>query len=119
MSAEPIACGEWVVRMRQQGIQLVVPEIADYEVRRELIRARKIRGLRRLDVVKHSLLYAPITTAIMLRAAEYWARARQGGKPSAPDASLDADMILAAQAADFAVGETEVTVATFNIKHLA
>ena len=35
----------------------------------------------------------------MLKAAEFWAGARRSGSPTAPEAALDADVILAAQAA--------------------
>lgn len=59
------------------GDPIFIPEIADYEVRRELLRARKLRGLARLDLLKDSLEYLPLTTPIMLRAAELWAQARQ------------------------------------------
>jgi hypothetical protein len=53
-----------------------VPEIADYEVRRELLRANKVRGIARLDLLKNSIGYLPLTTPIMLKAAELWAQAR-------------------------------------------
>ena len=96
----------------------MIPEIADYEVRRELLRAAKFRGLGRLDALKTMLDYAPITTPIMLKAAEFWAAARQMGKKSAGDASLDADMILAAQAAILTDDGNEVIVATTNVRHL-
>ncbi|HEX5446052.1 MAG TPA: hypothetical protein VFW87_19655, partial [Pirellulales bacterium] len=52
----------------------------------------------------------------MLRAAELWADARRRGKPTASDASLDADVILAAQAHGI-VGK-DVVVASSNPKHL-
>jgi hypothetical protein len=46
---------------------VVIPEIADYEVRRELLRAGKDRGLGRLDALKAMLGYAPITMPVMLK----------------------------------------------------
>ena len=46
---------------------MVIPEIADYEVRRELLRAGKDRGLGRLDALKAMLGYAPITMPVMLK----------------------------------------------------
>jgi hypothetical protein len=67
---------------------VVVPEIEDYEVRRELLRAGKDSGLGRLDAFKALLSYAPITTPVMLKAAEFWATARTMGRHSADDASL-------------------------------
>jgi len=66
-------------------------------VRRELLRAGKERGLARLDALKGMLRYAPITTSIMLKAAELWAVARKRGRQSAADASLMPIMILVAQ----------------------
>jgi len=75
-----------------------VPEIADYEVRRELIRAGQTRGVQRLDLLCEGFNYLPLTTEIMRIAAELWATARNAGTPTASDAALDADVILAAQA---------------------
>jgi predicted nucleic acid-binding protein len=80
------------------GVRVYVPEIADYEVRRELIRAGKTAGLRRLDQVKTTLDYATITTDVMIRAAELWAQARNRGLAPTPPEALDGDVILAAQA---------------------
>src|SRR5438552_905806 len=74
---EPLACRQWLKAMSDQGTQLVIPEIADYEIRRELLRAGKAEGLARLDSLKTALSYAPLTTAIMLRAAQFWAQARR------------------------------------------
>jgi predicted nucleic acid-binding protein len=107
----------WISRLLAEGVQLLVPEIADYEVRRELIRANRVRGLQRLDEMKTTLGYLPITTTAMLRAAELWADARRRGKPTASDASLDADVILAGQA--FSLGARDIMVASSNPKHLS
>ena len=101
------------------GVEVVIPEIADYEVRRELLRAGKERGLGRLDALKDMVGYAPITTPAMLKAAEFWAVARNMGRQSAGDASLDADMILVAQAGALVRTGDETVIATTNIRHLA
>jgi predicted nucleic acid-binding protein len=118
-SPENEACKDWLAHVVSTGAEVVVPEIADYEVRRELLRAGKEKGLGRLDALKAMLAYAPITTAIMLKAAEYWATARRMGRQSADDASLDADMILAAQADALDRGGNQAVVATTNLRHLA
>jgi hypothetical protein len=55
----------------------------------------------------------------MLKAAEFWAAARNMGRQSGADASRDADMILAAQAAILAGGTDETVIATTNVRHLA
>ncbi len=96
---------------------VMVPEIADYEVRRELLRAGKIRGIERLDELIAQVNYLPITTNAMRRAAAYWADARQQGRPTAADPALDGDVILAAQAAT--LNWTDVVVATTNVRHLS
>jgi predicted nucleic acid-binding protein len=96
-SPESFACTAWLKTKLSNDDAIFIPEICDYEIRRELIRANKIRGLTRLDAFKNSLNYLPITTDSMLKAAEFWATARQKGKPTAPDLSLDGDMILSAQ----------------------
>lgn len=118
-SPESFACTAWLKTKLADGDAIFLPEICDYEIRRELIRANKIRGLARLDGLKSSLNYLPITTEAMLKASEFWAIARQKGKPTAPDLSLDGDMILSAQ---MFVLERElkekVIIATTNIKHL-
>ena len=95
----------------------MVPEIADYEVRRELLRARKTQGIDRLDTLIAQVGYLPITTKAMRQAAAYWATARQRGHPTAPDPALDGDVILAAQAAT--LNQTDVVVATTNLRHLS
>ncbi len=95
----------------------MVPEISDYEVRRELLRAGKIRGIERLDALIAQANYLPITTKAMRQAAAYWAAARQQGQPTAPDPALDSDVILAAQAAT--LNWTDVVVATTNVRHLS
>jgi hypothetical protein len=71
-----------------------------------------------LDASKGLFSYAPITTSVMVRAAGFWATARKRGHPSASDASLDADMILAAQGAELSAGH-EAIIATTNVRHLA
>ncbi len=111
-------CRNWATRYQQQGNVLVVPEIADYEVRRELLRGDKRSGIERLNLVKTTFAYLPITTAVMLKAAEFWAETRKRGKPTADNAALDADVILAAQAVILIEEGSEVIVASSNPRHL-
>ena len=63
--------------------------------------------------------YLPLTTAAMRQAAEFWAQARQQGRPTADPHALDADVILAAQAATLDPGRDQVVIATMNVSHLA
>jgi hypothetical protein len=113
-------CRRWLLDVLDGGALVVIPEIADYEVRRELLRGNKTAGLRRLDDLKSdsSLVYLPLNTAAMLRAASYWAAVRQRGAPTADDKALDADVILAAQVDTLRRDEDRVVVATSNPIHL-
>ena len=106
----------WLAGLLGSGIKVVIAEIADYEVRRELLRARKTKGLKRLDELRITLGFTPITSTVMIRAAEFWAEARHKGRPTSGDDSLDADVILAAQAATMT--GARVVVASSNLKHL-
>jgi predicted nucleic acid-binding protein len=107
----------WLSRLLAAGVKVLVPEVADYEVRRELLRARRAKGVKRLDDLKVALGFVPITSAAMLQAAQFWAEARRKGRPTAHHESLDADAILAAQAAT--MSGDRVVIASTNPKHLA
>ncbi len=112
-------CAVWFNRGLAQGIDFSIPEIADYELRRELIRARLGLAIGRLDSLKNTLRYLPITTATMLLAAEYWAQARNMGRPTADDRALDGDMILSAQATLASAIDPTVIIASDNVGHLS
>lgn len=112
-------CKLWFNSLEPKGYTVVLPEIADYEVRRELLRAGKVAGIRRLDQLKAAITYRPITTEVMLKAAELWAEARRRGRPTADPKALDGDVILAAQATLVAEEGNEVIIATTNVGHLS
>lgn len=106
----PSAAGGWrIVR---------VPEIADYELRRELLRANRTQGLARLDALEGALGLLLIDTTVLHKAAEFWANARNQGRQTADDKALDGDMILSAQAALVGASDGAV-VATTNVGHLS
>ena len=119
-SPAAIACYQWVRGLLREGVRVCLPEIIDYEIRREAILKASTRGLARLDQLPSLVDYLPIQTPVMHRAAQLWAEARLRGRPTADGAALDADVILAAQAQLLreATGEV-VVVATANIRHLA
>jgi hypothetical protein len=60
----------------------------------------------------------PRTTDTMIKAAEFWAFLRQMGIPTATPDALDADAILAGQAALAGQPGDTVTIATTNLAHL-
>ncbi len=92
------ACRQWLTSLVAAGRRVVVPEIADYELRRELIRLNSQKALVNLDLLAQQLEYLPLDTPTLRRAAELWAQARQRGQQTAADPALDCDVILAAQA---------------------
>ncbi|BAY24670.1 hypothetical protein NIES2100_44650 [Calothrix sp. NIES-2100] len=116
-SDESFACTQWLQLLVSSGSRVIIPEIADYEVRRELLRANKVKGIARLDELAQFLEYLPITTAAMRQAALFWAQARQQGQPTAGDKTIDGDIILVAQAVTLAV--SDVVIATTNVGHLS
>ena len=112
-------CTRWLERLLARGVQVLVPEIADYELRRELLRAEKVESLRRFDALVTTLDYLPLNTAIMRQAAVFWAEARRQGRPTADDKALDGDVILAAQVVLTVTNNDDAIVATENVGHLA
>lgn len=113
-------CRAWVRALEAAGVRVVIPEIADYELRRELVRCGATAGIARLDELERppALDYVPITTPAMRRAAEFWSHVRRNGVPTADRHALDADCILAAQAAVLGGPGDVVTIATTNVAHL-
>ncbi|MGH9424994.1 MAG: type II toxin-antitoxin system VapC family toxin [Terriglobia bacterium] len=111
-----LACRQWTETLIQRGNKVFIPEIADYELRRELLRAKKTKGITKLDSLCPQFKYLPLTTTAMRQAAVFWAQARQQGQPTAADNTIDCDMILVAQAAT--LGAANFIIATTNIRHL-
>ncbi|MDB9527566.1 hypothetical protein PN498_16325 [Oscillatoria sp. CS-180] len=60
LSSQGVACNQWLQAHLKAGNRIVIPEIADYEIRRELLRARKKKGLARLDGLCRQLEYFPL-----------------------------------------------------------
>ena len=115
------AANEWLEQLLGlSSYTVIVPEIADYEVRRGLMHVAlksgqpTTRSLLRLDLLTEKLEYLPLNTATMRRAAGLWAESRLAGQPTADDAALDGDVLLAAQAL-----EVSGIVVTENIRHLS
>jgi predicted nucleic acid-binding protein len=117
LSNEGVDCTKWLQSLLSSNVRVIIPEIVDYEIRRELLRANKTKGLNQLDSMIALLEYLPITTTTMRQAALFRAQARRQGQPTAGDNTIDGDMILAAQA--FTLGVPDVVIATTNIGHLS
>lgn len=115
---------DWAASQISRGATLCVPEIADYELRRELLRLGFAESVGRLDQLCSALAYLRISTRSMRLAAALWAEARSKGRVTAGPKSLDGDLILAAQARraaselDGAASRALTIVATTNVGHL-
>jgi predicted nucleic acid-binding protein len=114
-------CQKWLALRAGEGVEIVIPEIVDYELRRELIRADKKASVSRLDtLVRHpSVTFLPLNSAAMILTAQLWADVRRQGKPTAPDDDLDVDVILSAQALIHCGPAKQLVVATGNVGHLS
>lgn len=110
-------CRRWVADLVAGGCRVIVPEIADYEVRRELVRGGRTLSIQALDALAVQFEFLPLTTVAMKIAAELWAFARNAGIQTAHNLDLDADMILCAQA--HALNDPTAIIATANPAHIA
>lgn len=110
---------EWLFGLLDAEAYPRLPEIVDYEHRRTLLRRDASRQVERLNAFKQVFGYEPLTTEVMLTAAEFWADARKRGLPTGTDRELDVDVILAAQARALEEDGDEVLVATTNPRHLS
>ncbi len=114
--AQTVAIRLWVTALLAAGRRVIIPEIADYEVRREFLRNQSFLALSKLDAYGQQLEYLPLTTAAMRLAADLWSQVRNTGLPTAHDHALDGDVILAAQSIVLGI---PVVVATGNPTHLS
>jgi len=124
-SQEAMACAEWARNLNASGVSIYVPEIADYEVRRELVRAKNMAAVARLDLFNRHVAdrYLSLNTQAMRRAADLWASLRNSGIPTASPEAIDGDVILAAQVLNFCdeqgVTPGDIRVASANVRHLS
>jgi toxin FitB len=63
---------QWLKSLRENKTVIRVPEIADYELRRELLRQGKQKSIDRLNKLSQICLI-PLTPETMQKAAELWA----------------------------------------------
>ena len=94
--------------------EVLVSEVCDYELRRELLRIGSRRSVARLDELARELRYVPVTTSTWRAAASLWAMSRRAGRPNDEPAALDGDVLLAAQAR-----AEDATIVTTNPRHFA
>ena len=116
------ACWAWAKRlMTATECTLFIPEVADYEVRRELLRLKNAGAVSRLDELRQTAVFLPLATDAILLAATLWAETRQRGRPTSDAKALDADALITAQVRllfleDYAL--TTAVIATGDIKDM-
>lgn len=104
----------WYQEMLLAGQEIIIAEITDFEVRRELVMRGLLRSISVLDQLANLHSYLPLETKAMRLAAQLWADSRKLGIPTADPKELDCDVILAAQALI-----VNAIVATENVGHLS
>lgn len=115
----------WAAEHLRAGNRLQVPAIADFEVRRELLRLNRPTSIAALDAFIRlpQDRYIPFTDNALQLSATLWARARNAGTPTADPKELDCDVLIAAQALEYQnlheLLPEQIIIATVNIGHLA
>jgi predicted nucleic acid-binding protein len=114
-------CRSWMKRHLTSGTRIIVPEIINYELRRELLRLGRSTALAALASFNAAIpgRFLPINTRAMDLAADLWAKARRGGRPTADPLAFDIDVILAAQLLAEGLDPVDFVVATSNVAHLS
>ena len=89
---------QWLTFIKTQRWIVQIPEICDYEVRRELLLHDFDKSIDRLNQFRQRKQLLAITSETLLTAAEIWAWIRAKGQSTKDDRALDVDVILIAQA---------------------
>ena len=120
----PIAneCSAWLWKLLANDIQIALPDIADYELRREyLLRGNEI-SLQKLESLRNFTNYLLLSDTALKDAAELWAQVRGAGKPTADPKALDADCLVVAQIRESAKSlgfmDDEFVIATTDLGDL-
>lgn len=119
--------GDWMRSMREAGAKFALTSVADYEVRRELIRMSQSgkdkvrqefakRAIVRLDEFIEAVGYLSLSQEVLHCAAEMWGDMRRRGLATCDDKELDCDVILCAHA-KVACGKDGL-IATSNDRHI-
>ncbi len=123
---EPDEFQSWMGNALKKRIRIIIPAIADYELRRELIRNGSVDSIAKLDLIETGrhpnfpgVIYLPLSDPAIKRAAELWAKARNQGLATAGMQALDGDVLVAAQALENAGSTSRFTIATGNVGDIA
>lgn len=88
-------CTEWLYKLLAKGARVIIPDICDYEVRRELIRIGS-SSVKELNSLRELLDCYEVTFEVLAEAAELWAESRKISQPNKLEENIDVDCIIAA-----------------------
>lgn len=115
----------WAASHIRAGNRIMVPAIADYEVRRELTRLARPASIASLDTWNSvpSERYISLTETALRLASSLRAHARTTGTATADPKELDCDALIASQALDYQsahqLASNEIIIATTNVGHIS
>ena len=117
---------EWLNILSLKRVKIIIPSIADHELRRELMRIGAADSITQLDLIESGqhpdfpgIIYLPLTDPSIKRAAGLWAEARNLGHATAHEKALDGDVMIAAQALDHSGSASRFLIATANVADLS
>ena len=110
--------GDWAAALAAGPLEIGVPEVVHYELRRELLRLGKSQSLSRLAAFVAETGFFRTHSGVFTRAAELWAEARRLGRPTADSKALDIDMLLCATVQLLRESGIDAVIATTNVRHL-
>ena len=124
-------CFLWFQSSWEGGKNFRGPLLCYYEVRRRQVinslslqhdepkRRYYVANVRWVDRLCSLIGIEKVDARTMRIASRLWAEAHSGGYQTAPKASMDADVIIAASAIRRSRGERDVVIITKNVDHLA
>jgi hypothetical protein len=126
-TADAVAIRTWMASHLAKGVGFLLPELADYEVRRNEILetlicpfgpSQSAAAIHLLDQLQATIGYLPFNTDAILMAANLWADHRKGTRKGDPARShrLDGDVLLTAQCIVRSKGKEQIIIATMNLR---
>lgn len=115
----------WVHFVKENKIALRVPEIIDYELRRELIlqglkgNSDSYKSIGNLNKYRRTKRFIPLEPSVTLTdACDIWANLRNNNQGTADIKNIDVDVILVTQALSMKKDFEEIIVITGNLSDI-
>ncbi|MCU0546946.1 MAG: hypothetical protein MUE44_33095 [Oscillatoriaceae cyanobacterium Prado104] len=95
LAKESYQCTEWFYKLLSKGAYVTSSDLCDYEIRRKLISINS-KSVRELDELRNLIEFQKVTIAVLEKAAELWAEARNMSQSNKVPENIDIDCILQA-----------------------